>query len=122
MVNPTNPNYYWSKAIQYQQKAQPKPSGKPQQQQQPKQQPSKAQAREGFDLELLDKDVEVEQVKGANVVAIRGRVDDVSKYWLKLLVNGEVVYLNKAYIVSIKPLVVKDTAGDGNGREPSGQK
>jgi len=115
-------NSYRPKAIQNQQKAQPKPSGKPQQQQQPKQQPSKAQAREGFDPELLDKDVEVEQVKGANVVAIRGRVDDVSKYWLKLLVNGEVVYLNKAYIVSIKPLVVKDTAGDGNGREPSGQK
>jgi len=73
--------------------------------------------RDGFDDEWKDRDVEVEQVKGQGVVAIRGRVDDVSKYWLKLLVNGEVVYLNKAYIVSIKPLVVKDTAGDGNGGE-----
>jgi hypothetical protein len=106
-------NPYWAKAIQNQQKAQFKPETK----QATKQQLSKAQAREGFDPELLDKDVEVEQVKGANVVAIRGRVDDVSKYWLKLLVNGEVVYLNKAYIVSIKPLVVKDTAGGSNGGE-----
>ena len=73
--------------------------------------------RDGFDDEWLGKDVEVEQVKGQGVVAVRGRVVDVSKYWLKLLVNGEVVYLNKAYIASIKPLVVKDTAGGGNGGE-----
>jgi acetolactate synthase small subunit len=66
--------------------------------------------RDGFDDEWLGKDVEVEQVKGV----IRGRVVDVSKYWLKLLVNGEVVYINKAYIASIKPAVIKDTAGGGN--------
>jgi hypothetical protein len=31
-----------------------------------------------------------------------------------LLVNGEVVYLNKAYIISIKPLMIKNGAGGAN--------
>jgi hypothetical protein len=71
--------------------------------------------KEGFDPDLADKDVEIEQVKGANVVVIRGRVVDVSKYWYKLVVNGETLYLNKAYILSIKPVVIKNGAGDSNG-------
>jgi hypothetical protein len=70
--------------------------------------------REGFDPDILGKDVEAEQVRGQNVMVIRGRVVDVSKYWLKLLVNSEVVYLNKAYILSIKPVVIKNGAGEGN--------
>ena len=75
--------------------------------------------KEGFDPDLVDKDVEIEQVKGANVVVIRGRVVDVSKYWLKLLVNGETLYLNKAFILSIKPLEMKDGQGGPNAREQS---
>ena len=104
MTNPAHP--YWGKALQNQQKSQAKPETR---------QASKRQRmRDGFDDEWVGKDVEVEQVKGV----IRGRVVDVSKYWLKIIVNGEVVYLNKAYIASIKPLVVKDTAsGGGNGGE-----
>jgi acetolactate synthase small subunit len=70
--------------------------------------------RDGFDDEWLGKDVEVEQVKGV----IRGRIIDVSKYWLKMVVNGQTLYVNKAYVVSIKPAEVKDTAsGGGNGGE-----
>ena len=100
MSNNVHP--YWGKAKQQQAK-----------QTQPKQR-QPARQRDGFDDEWVGKDVEVEQVKGV----IRGRVVDVSKYWLKIIVNGEVVYLNKAYIASIKPLVVKDTAsGGGNGGE-----
>jgi hypothetical protein len=105
MANPTNPNR--QRALQNQQQQQGKPG---------RRQP-KIQIKDGFDIELLGQDVEAEVVKGMSVVVIRGKVVDVSKYWLKLLVNGEVVYLNKAYILSIKPLVVKDTAGGGNGGE-----
>ncbi|MCG2881151.1 MAG: hypothetical protein L7G96_07515, partial [Vulcanisaeta sp.] len=60
--------------------------------------------KEGFDPELLDKGVEIEVVKGVNVAVIRGKVVDVSKYWLKLLVDGGVIYVNKAAVISIKPL------------------
>jgi hypothetical protein len=70
--------------------------------------------REGFDDEWLDKDVEVEQVKGM----IRGKVVGVSKYWLKMAVDGHIFYVNKAYVVSIKPLEMKSGAPGGNdGRE-----
>lgn len=62
----------------------------------------------------MGKDVEVEQVKGQSVVVIRGKVEDTSKYWLRLLVNGETLYLNKAYILSIKPVVIKNGAGGSN--------
>jgi hypothetical protein len=97
MANPTNPNR--QRALQNQQRNQQQ--GKP----------ARQQAREGFDPELLGKDVEVEQVKGV----IRGKIVGVSKYWLKIIVNGEVVYLNKAYIVSIKPVVIKNgVPGGGN--------
>jgi hypothetical protein len=105
----TQGNPHWQRAAQNLQRAQPKAQTKQQQQQEGRQ---RRGVRDDFSDEWVGKDVEVEQVKGM----IRGRVVDVSKYWLRLLVNGEVVYLNKAYIVSIKPLVVKDTAGGGNGR------
>ena len=104
-----NAHPYWGKANQQRNQQQGR-------QQRP--QTARQQMRDGFDDEWLGKDVEVEQVKGANVVVIRGRVVDVSKYWLKIIVNGEVVDLNKAYIVSIKPAEMKDTAsGGGNGGE-----
>jgi hypothetical protein len=98
-------NPYWAKAIQNQQKAQSKSQAKTQQQQQPR-----TTVREGFDDEWLDKDVEVEQVKGM----IRGKVVGVSKYWLKIAVDGQTLYINKAYVVSIKPLEMKDGQGGPN--------
>jgi hypothetical protein len=110
MVSPNTRNPYWEKAIQYQQRSQAKPQGR----QQPQ---GKVQVKEGFDPDLADKDVEIEQVKGANVVIVRGRVVDVSKYWLKLVVNGETVYLNKAFVISIKPVVIKNGMGGGNAGE-----
>jgi hypothetical protein len=111
--NTPNPHPYWGRALQYQQANQAKQQGKTQGRQPNKQQP-RPQAKEGFDPDLADKDVEIEQVRGANVVVIRGRVLDVSKYWLKLLVNGETLYLNKAFIISIKPVVIKNGAGGSN--------
>ena len=73
--------------------------------------------RDGFDEEWKDRDVEVEQVKGTNVNIVRGRVVDVGKYWLKMLVNGEIMYINKAFILLIKPLMIKETGGGRNGGE-----
>jgi len=99
MVNPTSPNPYWSKAIQNQQKSQVKPK-----QQQPKQEGKpRREGRSDFGDEWADKDVDVEVVKGTNVVVLRGRVVEVARYWLKLLVDGGVVYVNKAAVISIKP-------------------
>ena len=103
MSNNVHP--YWGKAKQQQAK-----------QTQPKQR-QPARQRDGFDDEWLGKDVEVEQVKGV----IRGRVVDVSKYWLKIIVNGEVVYLNKAYIVSIKPAEMKNDIPGGPNAGAGGQ-
>jgi hypothetical protein len=107
-------NPYRPKAIQNQQKAQPKPSGKSQQQQRPE------RLRDDFGHEWLGKVVETEQVKGAGVVVIRGRIDDVSKYWLKIVVDGQTLYVNKAFILSIKPVEMKnDAPGGPNAGEQS---
>jgi hypothetical protein len=63
--------------------------------------------RDGFDEEWKDKDVEIERVKGQVVEEIRGRVVDISRYWLKLFVDNQVLYLNKAFILSIKPAEIE---------------
>jgi hypothetical protein len=115
-------NPYRAKAIQNQQKAQVKPQSKSQQQQRQQPQPAKQgwqQPRDDFGHEWLNKVVEAEQVKGAGVVVIRGRVTDVSKYWLKIAVDGQTLYVNKAFILSIKPLEMKDSQGGPNAEEQS---
>jgi len=105
VTNPAHP--YWGKALQNQQKSQAKPEAKPSQRQQGKQ---RRGTRDGFDDEWLGKEVDGRVVEGANVVVLRGRVIDVSKYWIKLFVNNQILYLNKAYILSIKPVEMKDGA------------
>jgi hypothetical protein len=102
-----NPHPYWGRALQYQQQGQQGGGQRNQGRQPNRQQQPRPTVKEGFDPDILGKDVELEQMKGQNVVVIRGKVEDVSKYWLKLLVNGETLYLNKAFIISIKPLVIK---------------
>jgi RNase P/RNase MRP subunit p29 len=102
-------NPYWQKALQYQQRNQQ------QQRQQPRQvQRRPGQPRDDFGHEWLGKDVEAEQVKGSGVVVIRGRVVDVSKYWLKIAVDGQTLYVNKAFILSIKPVEI-ESGGSGEG-------
>jgi hypothetical protein len=72
--------------------------------------------KEDFGNEWINKEVEGKIVEGANVNVIRGRVVDVSKYWLKLFVNNQILYLNKAYVVSIKPAGIESGAlGGTNG-------
>jgi hypothetical protein len=70
--------------------------------------------KEDFGNEWINKEVEGKIVEGANVSIIRGRVVDVSKYWLKLFINNQVVYLNKAYIITIKPAEMeRGASGEG---------
>jgi hypothetical protein len=73
--------------------------------------------RDDFGDEWKDRDVVIEHVKGQVVSTIKGRVVDVSKYWLKLFVNNQILYLNKAYVVSIKPAEIERGAlgGDNAG-------
>ena len=110
------PNPYWQKAIQYQQQQrQPQPRSQSSQERGLKQR-REHHVRDDFGDEWLNKDVEIECVKGQVVEEIRGRVVDISKYWLKLFVNKQVVYLNKAYIITIKPAEIESGAsGEANG-------
>jgi hypothetical protein len=106
-------NPYRQKAMQYQQRNQQQ-QGQPQQfAKQGRQQP-RTTVKNSFDPEWLDKDVEIERVKGQVVEEIRARVIDISKYWLKLFVNNKILYLNKAYILSIKPVEIESGALGGN--------
>ena len=118
MVNPTSPNPYWGKAIQYQQKAQPKPSGKPQQQ--PKPQESKPRDFGGFDTIIVGKEC---IIKLGNGEAIKGTVSAASKFWYLVTAGGQVLIINKAYVVMIMPLQTPQnnqqntSTGDSNGGE-----
>jgi len=53
-------------------------------------------------------------IEGASVTTIEGVVEDVSRYWIRLRVGNEVLYLNKAHIVSIKVVEVKNQPGGAN--------
>jgi hypothetical protein len=119
MASPTNSNPHWQRTLQYQQR-----QGKPDRQQQHRQpQPARQRTRDDFGDEWKDRDVVIEQVKGTNVNIIKGRVYDVSKYWLKVFVDNQILYLNKAYVLSIKPVEVKGGSGvvgnDRSGQQPN---
>jgi len=92
---------YWSQAKQYQQQ--------PSKQQPVRQQTPQQGGRQGrgvrddFSDEWVGKEVESEVVKGTNVVVLRGKVVEVAKYWVKMIVDGGIIYVNKAAIATIKP-------------------
>ena len=94
-------NPYWAKAIQNQQKAQPKPSGKPQQQQQPKQQENKPRDFGGFDSLIVGREC---VIKLGNGEAIKGTVSAASKYFYLVTAGGQVMVVNKAYVVMVMPI------------------
>ena len=118
-------NPYWAKALQNQQKPQPKPSGKPQPQ--PKPQESKPRDFGGFDSLIVGKEC---IIKLGNGEAIKGTVSAASKYFYLVTAGGQVMIVNKAYVVMVVPIQPQNntnnntnTAGDSNGREqPSRQK
>jgi sRNA-binding regulator protein Hfq len=116
-------NPYWAKALQNQQKPQPKPSGKPQPQ--PKPQESKPRDFGGFDSIIVGKEC---IIKLGNGEAIKGTVSAASKYFYLVTAGGQVMVVNKAYVVMVMPIQTPqnnntNTAGDSNGGEqPSRQK
>jgi hypothetical protein len=104
MGNSSNP--YWQKAIQYQQRSQRQTKSQPNQGQEQGPRHDRA-VKEDFGNEWRDRNVEMECVKGQAVEVIKGRIVDISKYWLKLFVNNQILYLNKAYILSIRPAEIE---------------
>jgi hypothetical protein len=105
-------NPYWAKAVQNQQKAQPKPSGKPQQRQQPKQQDFG-----GFDSLIVGRECLIKLGCGE---AIKGTISAASKFWYLVNADGQVVIINKAWVVSVMPIqntTNNNTAGGTNGGE-----
>jgi sRNA-binding regulator protein Hfq len=114
-------NPYWAKALQNQQKPQPKPSGKPQQQQQPKQQESKTRDFGGFDSIIVGKEC---IIKLGNGEAIKGVVSAASKYFYLVTAGGQVLIINKAYVVMVVPIQPQNnqqntSTGDGNAGKAS---
>ena len=55
----------------------------------------------GFDGSILDKICKFEMANGK---IIQGLVSATSKYWYLVNVDGQVIIVNKAYIVSIMPV------------------
>jgi hypothetical protein len=75
--------------------------------------------REDFGDDWRGRHVITRVAEGASVSTIEGIVEDVSRYWIKLRVGNEVLYVNKAHIVSIKSVEIKDgsgVTGNENGR------
>jgi sRNA-binding regulator protein Hfq len=104
-------NPYWGKAIQYQQKAQPKPSGKPQQQQQSKSQENKPKDFGGFDSLIVGREC---VIKLGNGEAIKGVVSAASKYFYLVTAGGQVIVINKAYVVMVMPIQNPNTNNPTN--------
>ena len=82
-----------------QQQIKPQQPQRTQQARQPRQRQQQQQAQpEDYAADWLHKNVEVVYVGGKLI----GSIIDVSRYWIKILVNGEVIYLNKAHIITIR--------------------
>jgi len=54
---------------------------------------------EDLDVEFLNRDVEVVL---QDMEVFQGRVVLTSKYWVKLLVHGKPIYVNKGFIAYVK--------------------
>jgi len=120
VVNSNNPNYYWSKAVQYQGQ-----QGQQRQQvqghhgkQQPKSQESKARDFGGFDPLIVDKNCLIKLGDGET---IKGLVSATSKYWLLVNVDGQVVIINKAWVVSVMPIQSPTENNQQNRNNPVGE-
>jgi sRNA-binding regulator protein Hfq len=102
----TQGNPYWQRAIQSQARAQSKPSGKPQQQQ------SKQQDFGGFDSLIVGKECVIKLGCGE---AVKGVVSAASKFWYLVTVDGQVLLINKAWVVSVAPTQNTNKNNANNG-------
>ena len=106
-----NTRQNWSQVRQSQQRqAQTKPQVMSQQQpQQPKQ--GRKDDRGGFDGLVIDQRCRIKMGTGE---VIEGIVSAAGKYWYLLNVNGQVVIVNKAWVVSITPIQNPNTNNPTN--------
>jgi sRNA-binding regulator protein Hfq len=111
------PNPYWAKAIQNQQKGQQQ--GKAQVKQQQRQQENKPRDFGGFDSLVVGREC---VIKLGNGEVIRGLVSAASKYFYLVNAGGQVMIVNKAYVVLIAPTQTpqqnntnNNGTGDSNG-------
>jgi sRNA-binding regulator protein Hfq len=122
-------NQYRAKAIQNQQKFQPNPESRQanksqRQQRQPGQQEGKPRDFGGFDSLVVGREC---IIKLGNGEAIKGTVSAASKYFYLINIDGQVVVVNKAWVISIMPVQSqnkKDDAGTlvGTSVSPYGEK
>ena len=105
-------NPYWRQAKQYQQR-QKQSQQRPHSQGQGQSERHGWRLRDGFDEEWKDKNVEIERVKGETTEVVKGKVVDVTRYWLKISVDGQVLYVNKAYVLSIRPVEIESGTSGG---------
>jgi hypothetical protein len=62
---------------------------------------SNSERPEDLDSELLNKEVEIAlQTYGS----LRGKIAGISRYWIKLEFSGRYIYINKPFIVFIRPI------------------
>ncbi len=56
---------------------------------------------EDLDFELVGREVELVLHNGAT---LRGKLIESSRYWLKIEINGKWIYINKSYLIYIRPV------------------
>ena len=98
---------YWSKAVQYQARQE---QTKPQQ---------KTQAKDygGFDSLIVGRACSIELGNGRT---IEGVVSAAAKYFYLISIDGQVVIVNKAYVVSITPIQNLGRGGDDKQNSQGG--
>jgi len=86
---------------------QPKPEAaqpaKPQQNMKAEKPAKRAAKPSDFSHEYLGRTVVITLAAG-NPSMLRGRLEEASKYWVKLTIGQRTIYVNKAWIVSIEPV------------------
>jgi hypothetical protein len=74
--------------------------------------------KDDFGNEWLNKDAVVVVAEGGNIVTYKVRIVDESRYWLKVTINGQIIYMNKASILRITPVEMRSgPGGDTNGEK-----
>jgi hypothetical protein len=101
MASPTNPNYYWSRAVRYQGQQGQGKHGNQGRQQAPSKQEKRVNDHGGFDSLVLNQRCRIKTGTGE---VIEGLITATSKFWYLVNVDGQVVIINKAYVVSVMPV------------------
>lgn len=111
----TQGSTYWPQPKQHQQRQ--GQQRQPSKQQQPKSQESKARDFGGFDPLIVDKNC---LIKLGNGEVVKGLVSATSKYWFLVNVDGQIIVINKAYVVSVMP-IQSPTNNQQNTNNPTGE-